>query len=121
VRGLQTESEGSEKNWCPKVPTCVNYPFETVWIVQISENRKTCQVSGLLNSEQFAVEPSGLYHLTGAVFHSGGMGDGHYTAAAIDLESERWFLFNDAIASAIEVSAAHKDNAYLLFYQRNDG
>jgi ubiquitin C-terminal hydrolase len=72
----------------------------------------------VLDSETFAMQPSGKYRLTGAVFHTGGMGGGHYTAAAIDLESGRWYLFNDAIASAIDATAAHKANAYLLFYQR---
>jgi ubiquitin carboxyl-terminal hydrolase 8 len=75
----------------------------------------------LLESGSFAVEPSGSYRLFAAVFHTGGMNGGHYTAAAIDLESGKWCMFNDAMASPIESGAAHKPNAYLLFYQRMGG
>jgi ubiquitin C-terminal hydrolase len=72
----------------------------------------------VLDSASFAAEPTGRYRLIGAVFHSGGLGGGHYTAAAVDLPSGRWFNFNDSTATPIDKSGAHKGTAYLLIYER---
>jgi ubiquitin C-terminal hydrolase len=72
----------------------------------------------VLDSADFAAEPTGKYKLIGVVFHSGGLGGGHYTAAAVDLPSGRWFNFNDSFASQIDRTGAHKGSAYLLVYER---
>jgi ubiquitin C-terminal hydrolase len=72
----------------------------------------------VLDSATFAEEPTGKYRLIGAVFHNGGLGGGHYTAAAFDLTSRGWFNFNDTIVTPIDKSAAHKSNAYILVYER---
>jgi ubiquitin C-terminal hydrolase len=82
-----------------KVDTAVDYP-------------------DVLDSALFAAEPTGRYRLIGVVFHSGGLGGGHYTAAAFDLTSQRWFNFNDSLATPIDKSGAHKSAAYLLIYER---
>ena len=70
-----------------------------------------------LDTRTFARQPTGMYRLIGAVFHSGGLGGGHYTAAACD-RSGKWYYFNDSMASAIDQSSAHKSSAYILFYER---
>ena len=82
-----------------KIETPVNYP-------------------DTLDSSTFSKKDSGIYKLIGAVFHSGSLGGGHYTAAAIDPASNRWYNFNDSIASSIDRSGAHSGKAYILFYQR---
>lgn len=71
-----------------------------------------------LESSSFAKHDSGRFRLIGAVFHSGGLGGGHYTSAAVDPASGDWYSFNDSLASKIDVKSAHKGSAYILFYQR---
>ncbi|OHT15463.1 Clan CA, family C19, ubiquitin hydrolase-like cysteine peptidase [Tritrichomonas foetus] len=63
---------------------------------------------------------SGKYQLFGAIFHSGGMMSGHYTAAAIDFVSEKWYNFNDSDAREIRQQEAHSPRAYILFYQKKN-
>jgi ubiquitin C-terminal hydrolase len=62
--------------------------------------------------------PSGRYHLIGAVFHSGGLGGGHYTAAALDRPSGHWFSFSDSAAARADRGGAHRGSAYILVYER---
>lgn len=62
---------------------------------------------------------SGNYHLFGAIFHSGGMNTGHYTSAAIDISSGKWYEFNDSSARDISIQEAHSPRAYVLFYQKD--
>ncbi|OHT11306.1 hypothetical protein TRFO_19286 [Tritrichomonas foetus] len=71
-----------------------------------------------LDTNVFTRKKSGVYRLIGAVFHSGGLGGGHYTAAAIDPSSGKWYNFNDSMASPIDSTSAHSGRAYILFYQR---
>lgn len=61
---------------------------------------------------------TGKYTLFAAIFHSGGMMMGHYTAAAIDNVSGRWYLFNDSEAHEVRPQEAHSPRAYVLFYQK---
>lgn len=61
---------------------------------------------------------AGSYRLVGAVFHSGSLSGGHYTAAALDQLTNTWYNFNDSMASEISESSAHSRSAYILFYQR---
>ena len=72
----------------------------------------------VLHASSFTKEDQGVFELIGAVFHFGGMGGGHYTAAAVDPCSNEWFYFNDSTARRIDRSEAHSRSAYILFYQR---
>jgi ubiquitin C-terminal hydrolase len=63
------------------------------------------------------VTKGGHYKLIGAVFHSGGLGGGHYTAAALDQVQNKWYNFNDSFATQIDASSAISRSAYILFYQ----
>jgi ubiquitin C-terminal hydrolase len=60
----------------------------------------------------------GTYRLTGAVFHSGTMGGGHYTSAVLDQSENQWYYYNDSHASPVGRSEAHAASAYILFYER---
>lgn len=71
-----------------------------------------------IDASLFSKCESGKYSLFGAIFHSGGMMMGHYTAAAIDIASERWYSFNDSEAREVRPQEAHSRRAYLLFYQK---
>ena len=72
----------------------------------------------VLEVSTFAKNDRGRFKLIGAVFHSGGLGGGHYTAAAVDPASNEWYNFNDSISRRIDKSEAHNRGAYMLFYQR---
>ena len=58
------------------------------------------------------------YQLIGAVFHSGSLGGGHYTSAALDQTTGKWYNFNDSFASPIDISSAHSRSTYIIFYQK---
>lgn len=72
----------------------------------------------VLEASSFTKSDNGKFRLIGAVFHIGGLGYGHYTAAAIDPNTNEWYNFNDSVATRIDRSEAHKKDAYMLFYQR---
>lgn len=82
-----------------KVDTVVQYPDE-------------------IDSSTFCNENCGKYKLIGAIFHSGGLMSGHYTAAAIDQQTDKWYYFNDSDATPCEAKVAHSSRTYILFYQR---
>jgi ubiquitin C-terminal hydrolase len=63
---------------------------------------------------------TGTYKLLGVINHSGGISSGHYTAAAIDPLSGKWFLFNDSYVAPASEQNVHSTRAYMLFYQRID-
>lgn len=62
------------------------------------------------------------YRLTAVVSRMGSsMEIGHFNTYAYHNDAKRWILFNDLIVQPCDQSAAHNDNAYLLFYQRFKG
>jgi ubiquitin carboxyl-terminal hydrolase 8 len=72
-----------------------------------------------LDSRRFTTSREGAtYRLTGAVFHSGTMGGGHYTSAVLDQAENRWYYYNDSSARPVDTREAHSSNAYILFYER---
>lgn len=88
-----------ERRFSTKIETTVDYP-------------------DILDASTFAKNDKGKFKLIGAVFHNGGLGGGHYTAAAIDPQSNEWYSFNDSTAKKMEKRGAHSKWAYILFYQR---
>jgi ubiquitin C-terminal hydrolase len=72
----------------------------------------------ILDSATFAKEPTGKYKLIGAIFHTGALTGGHYTAAVFDPIEDQWYHFSDSLAYPISASGAHKQSAYILFYER---
>jgi ubiquitin carboxyl-terminal hydrolase 4/11/15 len=60
------------------------------------------------------------YDLIAVANHYGGLGGGHYTAYAKNINTGSWHYFDDS-----NVNAASEDNvvskaAYVLFYQRRE-
>jgi ubiquitin C-terminal hydrolase len=66
----------------------------------------------------FSRTATGMYKLLGVVMHGGGLSSGHYTAAAIDPVSGKWYQFNDTNVSPASDQIVHSARAYLLFYQK---
>ena len=59
-----------------------------------------------------------LYDLVGVVNHMGSMGGGHYTADALNVDTGKWYNFNDSRVSPTSASRLSGSAAYLLFYLR---
>lgn len=90
-----------EGQYASKIDTTVDYP-------------------DTLDAKTFAKSDNGIFNLIGVVFHSGGLGGGHYTAAVIDPASGSWYYFSDSMTSKISREKAHARGAYILFYQRQE-
>jgi uncharacterized UBP type Zn finger protein len=63
------------------------------------------------------------YRLFAVSEHSGSLAGGHYTAHAVVLlegGTRRWFSFNDSCARQASERDAQSDEAYLLFYERDE-
>lgn len=56
------------------------------------------------------------YKLISVIFHSGSISQGHYTAAAIDPGSGKWYNFNDSYSAIISPKNIFSSRAYILFY-----
>jgi ubiquitin carboxyl-terminal hydrolase 4/11/15 len=67
-----------------------------------------------------SMRTSGHYKLLGVVMHAGGISAGHYTAAAIDPMSGKWYQFNDTNVAQASDQIVHSPRAYVLFYQKID-
>ena len=55
--------------------------------------------------------------LVAVIYHFGEIDNGHYTAAVLDQEQNKWYLFNDMIAKQIRPTEVISPHAYILFYQ----
>mmetsp|Transcript_17085 Transcript_17085/g.52468 ORF Transcript_17085/g.52468 Transcript_17085/m.52468 type:complete len:102 (+) Transcript_17085:3685-3990(+) len=63
------------------------------------------------------------YDLYAVSEHSGGLGGGHYTAVARNMDgledpTGEWFVFNDAGVSRADPDRIVTPRAYVLFYKR---
>jgi ubiquitin C-terminal hydrolase len=61
-----------------------------------------------------------VYDLVGVVNHMGSLGGGHYTADALNVDTGKWFNFNDSRVSRTSSSRLSGSNAYLLFYVQRE-
>jgi len=63
-------------------------------------------------------ESESQYQLFAVSNHMGGIESGHYIAYAKNVESDKWFKFDDSFCSEIAEDAIVTNNAYILFYHR---
>jgi len=59
------------------------------------------------------------YSLYGISNHGGGLGGGHYWSYIKNIDGE-WYKFNDNLVSTISLEKVVSENAYCLFYKKND-
>lgn len=64
--------------------------------------------------------PAPLYDCIGVVNHYGDLGAGHYTSFAKNPYDNRWRCFDDNRVKIIDASQVVSNNAYILFYLRQD-
>ena len=57
------------------------------------------------------------FDLISAIYHSGSMNGGHYTAARIDESTGQWYECNDSHVSEMRESEVKSKNAYVLVYK----
>ncbi|KAL6052958.1 Ubiquitin carboxyl-terminal hydrolase, partial [Balamuthia mandrillaris] len=57
-----------------------------------------------------------LYDLFAVSNHSGGLGGGHYTAFAKNVNTGKWYHFNDSRVSIVNEEEIKTNSAYVLFY-----
>ncbi|KAG1137467.1 hypothetical protein G6F37_011794 [Rhizopus arrhizus] len=89
--------------WGNKVNIYVDFP--------ISELDMTDYVLG-------STDLSLIYDLYAVDNHYGGLGGGHYTACAQNIQNKQWYNFDDTSVNKIDVSKVKTNAAYLLFYKR---
>lgn len=60
------------------------------------------------------------YKLISVINHIGNMNGGHYYSYCIDEELKKWYEFNDSEVNEIPINNIINNNAYMLYYIRND-
>ncbi|XP_033095827.1 ubiquitin carboxyl-terminal hydrolase 4-like [Anneissia japonica] len=76
-----------------------------------------------LNMKEHVINEEGgpfVYDLIGVVNHYGGLGGGHYTAYAKNIEDQQWYNFDDSSVSSVDKDNVVSKAGYVLFYMRKD-
>ncbi|GAA96769.1 hypothetical protein E5Q_03440 [Mixia osmundae IAM 14324] len=106
-----------------KITDFVDFPIEGLDLEQHVLGRKTAERLRAEKGADYAIdealdEPL-LYDLFAVDNHYGGMGGGHYTAYAQNVEDGKWYNYDDSHVSPVGAANAVKTQAaYLLFYRR---
>ncbi|OAD03656.1 hypothetical protein MUCCIDRAFT_153013 [Mucor lusitanicus CBS 277.49] len=91
------------KHWGNKVNTMIDFPL------------KGLDMTDRVLGHQ---DESLIYDLYAVDNHYGGIGGGHYTAFAQNIDDGHWYEFNDSSVTAMSAKDAKTSAAYLLFYKR---
>ncbi|OHS95813.1 Ubiquitin carboxyl-terminal hydrolase 2 [Tritrichomonas foetus] len=118
--------EGCKKKTISKKKTTIEYSGQFLILClkrfaekngKLTKNDIKVSYPSVLRADVFSKDGSS-YKLIGCVYHLGSLDGGHYTSSAIDQNSGRWFYFNDSRVTPITEADAHRDSAYILFYQK---
>lgn len=60
------------------------------------------------------------YTLQCVINHTGNLNGGHYYTYCKDIETSKWFVYNDSEVSPIQSNLVISNHAYMLFYIRQD-
>ncbi|XP_029316647.1 ubiquitin carboxyl-terminal hydrolase 8 [Cottoperca gobio] len=90
-----------EGRWKQKLQTSVDFPLETLDLLQYVIGPKQ-------NLKR--------YSLYGVSNHYGGLDGGHYTAYCKNAPKQRWYKFDDHEVTEISTSSVKSSAAYILFY-----
>lgn len=77
-------------------------------------------ISSMISSINYNPNNCYKYTLQCVVNHVGGIHNGHYYTYCKDEDSNRWFNFNDERVHEIKECDVVTENAYILFYLRED-
>ncbi|OHS93753.1 hypothetical protein TRFO_11530 [Tritrichomonas foetus] len=120
---------------CPKcnINVCANQNMEIKFVSRIliihlkrfvvlngfsSKNDTKVVYPAKINISQIAPKCTGTYKLVSVVFHSGSLSQGHYTSAAVDPSTGKWYSFNDSYSKLASPNVIFSPRAYILFYMR---
>jgi len=88
-----------------RINTLVQFPIEGL------------DISPWIVSDEY--KKDGVYDLYGISNHMGGMGGGHYTAYAKNLENGKWYHLDDSRTSEVRnPDSMVSPSAYVLYYKR---
>lgn len=96
-------------NW-RKVQTRVDFPLRNLDI--------TASLTDLKLLEEMGIQSK--YSLHGTINHYGSISAGHYTSYVKNPFDKKWYLYDDNECIEVSNSNIEKENAYILFYIRND-
>ncbi|AGF85227.1 C19 subfamily protein [Moumouvirus goulette] len=77
-------------------------------------------LSKYISSSQLEPINNSKYKLQCIVNHTGGLNHGHYYTYNLDINMDKWYMFNDEDVSSIYHNRVITSSAYLLFYVRQD-
>ncbi|KAI9487251.1 MAG: hypothetical protein EXX96DRAFT_615041 [Benjaminiella poitrasii] len=92
------------RRWRNKVDTFIDFPLTKL-------DMSNC-VLGNRDGQNL------IYDLCAVDNHYGGMGGGHYTTFAKNIETSNWYEFNDTHVDKISSESVKTKAAYLLFYKK---
>merc|ERR1712141_664794 len=93
------------RNWRDRINTLVQFPVNGL------------DVSQFLKSEEH--KATAKYDLFAVSNHMGGMGGGHYTAYAKNLDNKQWYHLDDSRTSRVQdPSTVVSSSAYVLYYYK---
>jgi len=93
------------RNWRDRINTLVNFPINGLDLAPflLSEDHKT----------------DAKYDLYAVSNHMGGMGGGHYTAYAKNLDNKQWYHLDDSRTTKVNnVDQVISSSAYVLYYYK---
>jgi len=61
-----------------------------------------------------------VYDLYAVSNHYGSMGGGHYTAYALNKNTNKWYKFDDSYVTEVDEPQVVSSSGYVLFYRRRD-
>lgn len=77
-------------------------------------------ISSIISPAQLYANKCYKYRLQCVINHAGGLNGGHYYTYCLDEDTYQWYEFDDNHVSDISQNAIVNNNAYLLFYMRED-
>lgn len=100
--------------WRDKIDTLIEFPIQDL---DMSEYLLSA------NSSKADTEPTSgkfLYDLVGISNHYGGLGGGHYAAYCKNMNTTKWYHFDDSNVTPLLDANLVTKAAYVLFYMRRD-
>jgi len=91
------------RRWRDKIDSLVEFPLRDLSLTPYVIDKE---------------HPPAVYDLTAVSNHYGGMGGGHYTAYAKNLNDGKWYYFDDSSVSTADEDRIVSKAAYVLFYAR---
>mmetsp|Transcript_17960 Transcript_17960/g.28371 ORF Transcript_17960/g.28371 Transcript_17960/m.28371 type:complete len:1182 (+) Transcript_17960:107-3652(+) len=95
------------RNWRDRINTLVRFPIDGL------------DLSPFLKSDDH--QKDAIYDLFGISNHMGGMGGGHYTSYAKNMDNHQWYYLDDSRTSkVVNLEGMVSSSAYVLYYRKRN-